>query len=138
MHARHYLHEANTDTLLYKLWQKLRDTPERAANNQYTITPLPNLSIPTHKVHQLATKLHCHAIKSLNKITTTRHKIHFINNNSDNGGYKRGLLVEWLVLGGIGAGRIAWLTTRRPLLVFVVSLFRFRWGSGEHLSRAFP
>jgi len=31
MHARHYLHEANTDTLLYKLWKKLRDTPERAA-----------------------------------------------------------------------------------------------------------
>jgi len=86
MHARHYLHEANTDTLLYKLWQKLRDTPERAANNQYTITPLPNLSIPTHKVHQLATKLHCHAIKSLNKIT-----IHFINNNSVNGGYERGV-----------------------------------------------
>jgi hypothetical protein len=32
--------------------------------NQYTITPLLNLGIPTHKVHQLATKLHCHAIKS--------------------------------------------------------------------------
>jgi hypothetical protein len=53
--------------------------------NQYTITPLLNLGVPTHKVHQLATKLHCHAIKSLNKITKTRHKIH-LNNNSDNGG----------------------------------------------------
>jgi len=54
--------------------------------NQYTITPLlADLGIPTHKVHQLATKLHCHAIKSLNKITKTRHKIH-LNNNSDNGG----------------------------------------------------
>ena len=31
MHAHHYLGEANTDTLLYKLWQKLYDTPERAA-----------------------------------------------------------------------------------------------------------
>ena len=31
MHAHHYLGEANTDTLLYKLWQKLHDTPERAA-----------------------------------------------------------------------------------------------------------
>ena len=30
---------------------------------QYTITPLLNLGIPTHKVHQLATKLQCHAIK---------------------------------------------------------------------------
>jgi len=53
--------------------------------NQYTVTPLLNLGVPTHKVHQLATKLHCHAIKSLNKITKTRHKIH-LNNNSDNGG----------------------------------------------------
>jgi hypothetical protein len=55
--------------------------------NQYTIT----LGIPTHKVHYLATKLHCHAIKSLNKITKTRHKIHFNNNNSDNGGSGRGV-----------------------------------------------
>ena len=31
MHAHHYLSEANTDTLLYKLWQKLHDTPKRAA-----------------------------------------------------------------------------------------------------------
>ena len=31
MHAHHYLCEANTDTLLYKLWQKLHDTPQRAA-----------------------------------------------------------------------------------------------------------
>ena len=31
MHTHHYLGEANTDTLLYKLWQKLHDTPERAA-----------------------------------------------------------------------------------------------------------
>jgi len=36
--------------------------------NQYTVTPLLNLGIPTHKLHQLATKLYCHAIKSLNKI----------------------------------------------------------------------
>jgi hypothetical protein len=60
--------------------------------NQYTITSLLNLGIPTHKVHQLATKLHCHAIKSLNKITKTRHKMHFNNNNnSDNGGSGRGV-----------------------------------------------
>jgi hypothetical protein len=59
-------------------------------NPQYTITPLLNLGVPMHKVHQLATKLHCHAIKSLNKITKTpRHKIH-LNNNSDNGGSDRG------------------------------------------------
>jgi len=58
--------------------------------NQYTITPLLNLGVPTHKVHQLATKLHCHAIKSLNKITKTRHKIH-LNNNSDNGGSDGGV-----------------------------------------------
>jgi len=48
------------------------------------------LSVPTHIVHQLATKLHCHAIKSLNKITKTRHKIH-LNNNSDNGGSDGGV-----------------------------------------------
>ena len=57
--------------------------------NQNTITPLLNLGVPTHKVHQLVTKLHCHAIKSLNKITKTRHKLH-LNNNSDNGGSDRG------------------------------------------------
>jgi len=28
MHAHHYLGEANTDTLRYRLWQKLHDTPE--------------------------------------------------------------------------------------------------------------
>ena len=41
-------------------------------------------------MHQLATKLHCHAIKSLNKITKTRHKIH-LHNNSDNGGSDEGV-----------------------------------------------
>jgi hypothetical protein len=41
-------------------------------------------------VHQLAIKLHSHAIKSLTKITKTRHKIH-LNNNSDNGGYDGGI-----------------------------------------------
>ena len=55
------------------------------------LCPIINLGIPTHIVHQLATYLHCHAIKSLNKITVTRHKIHFINNNSDNGGSERGV-----------------------------------------------
>jgi hypothetical protein len=42
--------------------------------NQYTITPLLNLGVSTHKVHQLATALHCHAMISLNKITKTRPK----------------------------------------------------------------
>jgi len=32
MHAHHYLGEANTYTLLYKLWQQLHDTPQRAAH----------------------------------------------------------------------------------------------------------
>ena len=42
-----------------------------------------------------------------------------------------GLLVERLASGGLDAGRIAWLTTRRILIVSVVSLFsRFWWGSG--------
>jgi hypothetical protein len=44
--------------------------------NQLIITTLLNLGIPLHEVHQLATALHCHAIKSLKKITKTRHKIH--------------------------------------------------------------
>ena len=57
----------------------------------HTITPLLNLGIPTHKVHQLPTKLHCHAIKSLNKITEIRHKIHFNKSNSDNGGSGKGV-----------------------------------------------
>ena len=40
MHAHHYLGEANTDTLLYKLWQELHDTPERAAQpNSHTQQP---------------------------------------------------------------------------------------------------
>jgi hypothetical protein len=41
-------------------------------------------------VHQLATRLHFHAIKSVNKITKTRHRIH-LNNNSDNGGSDEGV-----------------------------------------------
>ena len=41
-------------------------------------------------MHQLVTKLQCHAIKSLNKITKTRYKIH-LNNNSDNGGSDGGV-----------------------------------------------
>jgi hypothetical protein len=58
----------------------------------HPLHPLLNLGAPTHKVHQLATKLHCHAIKSLNKITKTRHKTQFNNNNnSDNGGSGRGV-----------------------------------------------
>ena len=101
--------------------------------NQYTITPLLNVGVPTHKVHQLATKLHCHAIKSSNNITKTRHKIH-LNNNSDNGGSDKG-----------GTGRAAGFrrASRRlecmadnppdpRSLVSVDSLFfsRFWWGSG--------
>ena len=97
--------------------------------NQYTITSLLNLGIPTHKVHQLATKLHCHAIKSLNKITKTRHKIHFNNSNSDNGGSGKGLLVERLASGGLG--QIAWLTTRWILISLCgFYFFSFLWGSG--------
>jgi hypothetical protein len=66
-----------------------------------------------HKVHQLATKLYCHAMKNLDKITKTRHKIH-LNNNSD---YLMGglLVLERLASGGLGAGWNAWLTTRRIL-----------------------
>ena len=45
MHAHHYLGEANTDTLIYKLWQKLHNTPQRAAQpdshtRQATAKPL--------------------------------------------------------------------------------------------------
>jgi len=99
--------------------------------NQYTITRLLNLGIPTHKVHQLATKLHRHAIKSLNKITKTRNKIHFNNSNSDNGGSGRG------VTGRAAGFRRA---RRRPdrmadnppdphkSLLFL--FFVFQWGSG--------
>ena len=86
--------------------------------NEKTLQP----PLPMHKVHQLATKLHCHAIKSLNKITKTRHKIH-LNNNSDNGGYDGGLLVERLASGGLAAGRIAWLTARRILISLCSSSF---------------
>jgi hypothetical protein len=35
MHAHHYLGKADTISLLYKLWQKLHDTPERAAQPDY-------------------------------------------------------------------------------------------------------
>jgi len=82
-----------------------------------------------HKVQQLATKLHCHAIKSLNNITKTRHKIH-LNNNSDKGGSDGVLLVERLASGGLGAGRIAWLTTRQILISLCCFSFfsRFWWG----------
>ena len=42
-----------------------------------------------------------------------------------------GLLVERLASGGLGAGRIAWLTTAGSFLASVVYLFSlFWWGSG--------
>jgi len=104
-----------------------------AIYNQYTITPLINLGVSTHKVHQLATKLHCHAIESLNKITKRRHKTH-LNINSDNGGSDGEVT-------GRAAGfrrarrrldRIAWLTTGRILInLCCFSFFPFFWwGSG--------
>jgi hypothetical protein len=40
-----------------------------------------------------------------------------------------GVLVEQLASGGLGAGRIAWLTTRR-ILISLCCFFVFRWGSG--------
>jgi hypothetical protein len=96
--------------------------------NQYTITPLLNLpGVPTHKVHQLATKLHFHAIKSLNEITKTRHKIH-LNSNSDNGGSDGGVT-------GRAAGfrrarrRPNCLADNRSSLVSVVSLLSFFGGA---------
>ena len=87
-----------------------------------------NVTLP--KVHQLVTKLHCLAIKSLNKITKTRHKIH-LNNNSDNGGFDGGVTGrERLASRGLGAGRNAWWQPGSSL-VSVVSLFsRFWWSSG--------
>jgi len=99
--------------------------------NRYTITSLLNLGIPTHEVHQLATKLHCHAIKSLNKITKTRRKIHFNNSDSDNGGSGRG--VTGRTAGFRRARRRPDRMTDNPLdphqsLLFL--FFVFRWGSG--------
>ena len=65
--------------------------------NQYTITPLLNLGILFNKVHQLATVLHCHSIKSLKKITKIRHKIQFNNDKSDRGSDGMGCWVSgWL------------------------------------------
>jgi hypothetical protein len=97
---------------------------------RYTIIPLLNLGVPTHKVHQLATKLHCHTIKSLNKIIKTRHKIHLNNNNSDNGGSGRGALVEQLASGGLGAGRIhGWQPGRRILISLCCFSFSFFGGA---------
>jgi hypothetical protein len=55
------------------------------------MTSLLNLGFPLHEVHQLVTALHCHAIKFLNKITKTRHKIQFDNDNSDNRGSDGGV-----------------------------------------------
>ena len=63
-----------------KMTEKSRDC------NEKTLQP----PLPMHKVHQLATKLHCHAMKSLNNITKTRHKIQ-LNNNSDKGGSDGGV-----------------------------------------------
>jgi len=96
--------------------------------NQYTITPLLNLGIPTHKVHQLATKLHCHAIKSLNKITKQDTKYTLTTTTVNTGDKEGGVLVERLASGCLGAGRIAWLTTRRILIINLLFLFfGFRW-----------
>ena len=51
MHANHYRGEANTDTLLYKFWQKLHDTPKRAAqpdSQQPNAKPLAQFHILVH------------------------------------------------------------------------------------------
>ena len=56
MHAHHYLHGANTDTLLYKLWQKLRDTPERAAQPD-SHTQQPNAKPLAQKLTNLLVQL---------------------------------------------------------------------------------
>ena len=44
------------------------------------------------------------------------------------GDLEGGLLVERLASGGLGAGWIAWLTTRRILTSSVVYFFRFSMG----------
>jgi hypothetical protein len=81
--------------------------------NQYIITPLLNLGIPLHKVHQLATALHCHAIKSL---TSSQKQTQYDSTamtmiiGERMGGY------WWLASGGLGTGRIAWLATRQILI----------------------
>ena len=56
MHAHHYLGEANTDTLLYKLWQKLHDTPERAAQPD-SHTQQPNAKPLAQKLTNLLVQL---------------------------------------------------------------------------------
>ena len=58
--------------------------------NKYTII----FTKPGHLSAQNAptTALYCHAIKSLNKITKTKNKVHFENDNSDNGGSEGGAL----------------------------------------------
>jgi hypothetical protein len=33
-----------------------------AHTNKFAITPLLNLGVPLHELHQLATKLHCHCM----------------------------------------------------------------------------
>jgi len=94
--------------------------------NQNTITPLLNLNIPLHQVLQLATALHCHAIKSSNK-NKTQNTIQ--QRQSDNRGSGGGLLVERLASGGLGAGQIAWLTTCQILFhLCYFSFFRFLVG----------
>ena len=45
------------------------------------------------------------------------------------GDMKGGLLVEWLVLGGLGIGWIAWLTTRRILISLCCFSFSFFGGA---------
>ena len=45
------------------------------------------------------------------------------------GDMKGGLLVEWLVLGGLGIGWIAWLKTRRILISLCCFSFSFFGGA---------
>ena len=54
IHAHHYLGEAYTNTLLYKLWQKLHDTPQNAAQpdsrtRQATAKPLAHAQFSNNK-----------------------------------------------------------------------------------------
>eukprot|EP00983_Pelagomonas_calceolata_P004776 156222-Pelagomonas_calceolata.AAC.1 len=56
--------------------------------NPYTIDPLCNLGLAKEKAHNIATKLHLHAAKTLTDIDNTKHAIHF--SNSSNGGCETG------------------------------------------------
>ena len=100
----------NSHTSCYTPWSRGHNLH---SVHHYSSTKLGH---PHAQSAQLATKIHCHAINSITRSQKQDTKYTLTTTTVIMGDLGGGLLVERLASGGLGAGRIAWLTTRRILI----------------------